>query len=32
MAQYTGKFNYDDLESYLHYFVEKPEEQSSTKS
>jgi hypothetical protein len=25
LAQYTGKFNYDDLEAYLKYFVSKPE-------
>ena len=25
IAQYTGKFNYDDLENYLKYFVTKPE-------
>lgn len=33
IAQYTGKYNYDDLESYLQYFVKKPDvkEQSISK-
>jgi hypothetical protein len=33
VAHYTGKFNYDDLEKYLHVFVEKPkkEEESDVK-
>lgn len=26
IAQYTGKYNYDDLSKYLNMFVEKPQQ------
>ena len=26
IAQYTGKYNYDDLSRYLNMFVEKPQQ------